>query len=363
MRPTELADILTTLHAGVFEQPPWTTFLQRLRQLTGADYVSLIFRQSDPRLQARIMSVGRAGRFDPQQLEELMIRAKRPYRRLLPNRPYALSEIVDARDSRHAEYLEYLRGRNIRFCFVLPVAEPGGGSGSLSISRSSSDFAPAVRRLLSQLAPNIALAVRTLAGLERERLRADIAADAVRRLNFGWIGFDIKGMVLELDETAAHLFRSCPGLKAVACGKHLPLADAARRALLETLAAFASEPGARPRAIHLSDEPWLDMLVVPVRARSAATGVSPFAVGYVHGVAAASAERCEQLKQLFSLTHNEACLAIALTQGKSITEAAAELNLTRETARVYSKRIYSKTATRGQADLVRVILASVIALT
>ena len=43
-------------------------------------------------------------------------------------------------------------------------------------------------------------------------------------------------------------------------------------------------------------------------------------------------------------------------------QAAIELGFTIETARNYSKRIYGKTDTRGQADLVRIILASVIAL-
>ena len=69
------------------------------------------------------------------------------------------------------------------------------------------------------------------------------------------------------------------------------------------------------------------------------------------------------MKRLFGLTTSEARLAIAMSQGKTITEAAGELNLTTETARNYSKRIYAKTDTRGQADLVRILLASVVALT
>jgi DNA-binding CsgD family transcriptional regulator len=362
MRHTGLDGVLATLHAGVFEHPPWSTFLDRLREITGADYVSLIFRQADTRLPEKIMSSGRAGKFEPEYLEALMTRAKLPYGKLAANRPYALPEIVDSRNSSHAEYLAYLHGRNIHFCFVIRITEPGGGNGSLSLSRSKSDFAPDIRKFLSRLAPQISLAVRTLATLERERLRADIAADAVRRLNFGWVSFDLKGAVVDLDDTAAHLFRDVKSLGAAARGRLFPLKGQARRALLDTLSAFCVSSNSRPRAVHLSDEPWLDMLVVPVSSSAVASGVLPVAVGYVHGVDAASAERCEQLKQLFSLTHNEARLAIALTQGKSIAEAAVELNLTEGSARIYSKRIYSKTATRGQADLVRVILASVIAL-
>ena len=43
-------------------------------------------------------------------------------------------------------------------------------------------------------------------------------------------------------------------------------------------------------------------------------------------------------------------------------EAAADLGLTVETARNYSKKIYAKTGARGQAELVRNILTGVLAL-
>jgi DNA-binding CsgD family transcriptional regulator len=362
MRQAEMDGLMASLHAGIFEHPPWAAFLDTLRDVTGADYVSLIFRQADARFQDRIMSSGRAGKFDPEYLENLLVRAKLPYGQLRANRPYSLGEIVDLRNSHHAEYLAYLRRRNINFCFVIRILEPGGGNGSLSLSRSQSDFAPGIRRFLSRIAPQISLAVRTLASLERERLRADIAADAVRRLNFGWISFDKNGVVIDLDDTANHLFRSVKALGAATRGKPFVPKGTARRVLLETLTGFLMTSNTRPRAIHLADEPWLDMLVLPVRSTTVTTGLSPVAVGYVHGVHAASAERCEQLKQLFSLSDKEARLAVALTQGKSICEAAEELNITQGTARIYSKRVYAKTATRGQADLVRVILASVIAL-
>ncbi|MBX9729195.1 MAG: LuxR C-terminal-related transcriptional regulator, partial [Sphingopyxis sp.] len=53
---------------------------------------------------------------------------------------------------------------------------------------------------------------------------------------------------------------------------------------------------------------------------------------------------------------------LALSRGMTIAEAADALGLTTETARNYSKKIYAKMGARGQSDVVRYILTSVLAL-
>jgi len=52
-----------------------------------------------------------------------------------------------------------------------------------------------------------------------------------------------------------------------------------------------------------------------------------------------------------------------MAQAISISDAAETLGLTIETARNYSKKIYAKTGARGQAELVRIVLTSVLAVT
>ena len=52
----------------------------------------------------------------------------------------------------------------------------------------------------------------------------------------------------------------------------------------------------------------------------------------------------------------------ALSRGMSITEAAQDLGLTVETARNYSKKVYAKTGARGQPDLIRFVMRSVLAI-
>ena len=62
------------------------------------------------------------------------------------------------------------------------------------------------------------------------------------------------------------------------------------------------------------------------------------------------------LKELFALTPGEARLAMLLTSGRALDEAARELGIAISTARGVLKSIFAKTGTKRQSDLVRMLL-------
>ena len=101
---------------------------------------------------------------------------------------------------------------------------------------------------------------------------------------------------------------------------------------------------------------------MPARYRPLTLSGAPAVIAYVHGDNRASSLRESQLREMFALSASEARLALALCRGKRIAEAGEEIGLTVETARSYSKSIYAKTGARGQPDLVRIILGSILAL-
>lgn len=67
----------------------------------------------------------------------------------------------------------------------------------------------------------------------------------------------------------------------------------------------------------------------------------------------------ELLGALFALTPAEARLAVGLIKFGTLPAAAAACGVTEGSARQYLKRIYGKTGTQGQADLVALLLGSV----
>lgn len=68
------------------------------------------------------------------------------------------------------------------------------------------------------------------------------------------------------------------------------------------------------------------------------------------------------LERLYGLSRREAALAHGLSVGETLLDAGHRLGLSPETTRNYSKRVYSKTGTSGQADLVRLILSGLTPL-
>ena len=226
----------------------------------------------------------------------------------------------------------------------------------------SRELGAAVGNLMTALTPHLRVAFRVFSALEKERSRSVMSEDAFQRMNFGWISIDDRCRIVDCDAHAEQVLQRSGILRRGGYGRLTPASPAADRELTRLARRFADHPDERPHAINLSRDPWIDVLVAPFRTRSVTAGGLPVGVVYLRGDRSSTADRCEQLGDLFSLTPSEARLAWAMAQGLSIAEAADELGLTVETARNYSKKIYAKTGARGQSDLVRHILTSVLAL-
>jgi DNA-binding CsgD family transcriptional regulator len=69
-------------------------------------------------------------------------------------------------------------------------------------------------------------------------------------------------------------------------------------------------------------------------------------------------ESIDRLRSHFGLTPAEARLALHLVAGETLRSAAAKLNITYETARTSLKKIFKKTETCRQAELVLAILTA-----
>ena len=172
---------------------------------------------------------------------------------------------------------------------------------------------------------------------------------------------DAKGRIVATSAAADTLLQHGSGLRRTAGDRLIAQDIMVDRRLTAAIRAVGEGAAGRPRAINISTDPWVDLLIVPGGAEAANTSGAAM-IAYIQGDSLSLDDRHEQIAELFGLLPSEARFALLLSRGLSIAEAGAKLGLTIETARNYSKKIYAKTGARGQADLVRFILTSVLSL-
>lgn len=357
---TSESDLLEALHRGILEQPLWHQFLDRLRAATQSSYVGLFFRPADgPTVHLF------TGRLLPQHLQDVAFKRfgidPLPHRRMREGRVYTLEELIDPDDAVQRGFIEeVLRPGGMGHLRTVRVTDATGIDAWLTIVNDR-EISAAVGSLLSRLVPHLRIALHSFVILERERVRSSISSEMMGRLNFGWLTVDPRCRILDRSPNIDAIFRRTSLVRQgrYAC---LTFADIAiDRDVAALVKGFASGLGQRSRAFRLSEDPWMDIFVAPAHERIVPPGSTAAAVVYVSGDRRSREDRCEQLVELFGLLPSEARLAWAIGQGRSISEAADELGLTIETARNYSKKIYSKTGASGQAELVRIIFTSVLA--
>lgn len=103
----------------------------------------------------------------------------------------------------------------------------------------------------------------------------------------------------------------------------------------------------------------LVLSVVPAEEHAAQQG-DVAAIVYVVDPRVDTTKQLQPVCALFGLSPVETRLVCLLTAGQTLQDAAKAMRIKDQTARSYLKQIFSKTDTRRQADLVRVMLCSLL---
>lgn len=355
-------NLLQALHNGLFETPLWQAFLDKLRARTGARFVSLVFRPAGQEATVDLHAGTPVSLAVRTALEAAPVRDPLPYARMREGRVYSLEDLLDLGDPAHAAFVQgRMQPLGLTSLRCIRVTEPSGIDVWLSCSGDRS-LGSAAGALLLALAPHLRIALRAFAALERERFRSAVTGEAFNRLKIGWLTLDAQCRIVESTDNMEQMFQWGGLLRRGRYDRLVPASPAIDRQLSALLKRFAGAGDVRPQAFNLSRDPWVDMLVTPVFGESISGHGAAAAIVYVSGDRRSQADRCDQLVDLFGLLPSEARLAWLLAQATSIAEAAQTLGLTVETARNYSKKIYAKTGAKGHADLVRIVLTSVLAI-
>ena len=360
-------ELFLPLVEGIHESPPWGAFLRNLvaRMNARRAFMVITLANAMPDAQPAVIHVAapRAASEPPLDFRALDALRLHPYGALRPGRIYALDEMLDYDDpARLAEQRAALGAMRINHGRWLRVSAGGAADAWLVLVREREDFSSAAVAVLDAVAPHLAAALRTLAALIDQRLGTALAQSALARQGVGQLAFDAAGRVMAADPIAAAAFTLVPE-QAPRVGRRLLLLPETQRQLESCCADLAADPSAPPRLLRVDEARAVDLLLRPADLDLAEPCARPAVIGVIrHAVREGAREAIRVLAARHGLSANEAALAHALSLGESLVEAGRRLHLGEETARNYSKRIYAKTGTRGQGDLVRLVLTGLAPL-
>lgn len=361
----EQDDLVLALMSGVTETPPLATFVQRLLARTQASHAVLLFSPgrdtAGKEREVVQFSTARPRAAAVLDIGRLMALDLRSPGSLRPDRIYAIDEMLDYdRPPVLERQRETLAAMGVRYGRWLRVVAGGESEARLLLTRDSEDFSSAAVAALASIVPYLKAALRLLAQIGAERMHREAAQTALGRLGIGQIVLDENAVVLGADAVAeaALPFVTSRG------GRRLQLATAADDALVRACRKVAApnDAAAQPVCLTLGDD--FAVLIEPAprpKAGGSRRAAAIATVRLARREGEAEGTRC--LRTLYRLSRSEAALVEKLSRGLTIAEAGRALNLTEETARNYSKRIYARTGARGQADLVRIVLSGLSPLT
>ncbi|MEN2793118.1 hypothetical protein ABC974_26065 [Sphingomonas oligophenolica] len=214
------------------------------------------------------------------------------------------------------------------------------------------------RAWLKSLLPHLERGMAIFARKILLQVSSGICTEALEQLAFGAAALDKDGRILVCNRVADELIDQSEDLRRVNGRLIFRRKDHA-----QTIREFATNLDiARTEAVFRlrNGEETIGVLARPIAPRAADNAMTTARViVYLHALTGHAQPSPVLLSKLFGLTPSEAMLAILLSEGATLREAAQQMGITENSARTYSKRIFLKAGVRRQADLVRVILRSV----
>lgn len=340
MTSNDETDLLLPLYRGIEEAQRFATFLDRLRRRTGARHVTLALdNEASDAVTALILPAGST-----------------IAQRFRPFRAYSLEELAEFDDLTAGRHVELRETHDIADARGVRIPVSDDRHAWLVVARQNSCSA-ADSALISSLAPYVKSVLDVWHGIQRERATAHLSALGLERVGAGWLLFDGDARILAIESELRDRFQGLTGVRPTQGERLRAILPPAERHLADMAGRYANSGSQDLAQVMLTAAPRCEAVLCPVDPESHIARQFPTAamLALCRIEREGSKDRATVFAGLHDLPRREAELAISLADGLSINEAAQAMGLTVETARNYSKRLYSKLDVTGQAQLVRLV--------
>jgi DNA-binding CsgD family transcriptional regulator/PAS domain-containing protein len=217
--------------------------------------------------------------------------------------------------------------------------------------------------LYKLLAPHLQRAVQINIRLARAELKHHASIATLDHLEEGILFVDLNARIMFANK-AAETFFATRDLRLHKGRLHA--SSAAETARLHAAIAKCAGTGIAHRRSHFVSltreavRSRLSLLIapLPMEIPLSPSAPQPMAVIFVNDPDKANTPTAVQLREKFKMTPAEASFAVEILEGDGIQAAADRLSISRATARTHLARIFDKTGTRRQAELVRVLIST-----
>jgi DNA-binding CsgD family transcriptional regulator/PAS domain-containing protein len=366
----QFSELVGKIYEGPLEDVPWASAMRQIRLHLDANWVTLILRPASTTQQAILVRASARGEdLYGAAYNHFQVFSLDPFVGLPADKVLAIDEMIDTRQWTQGEfYRQFIEPNHIRYIIGADIPIEGGGECRLRITRppGAQDFSEHDKAFCQHLLPHLRRSVKLrsrVEGIESERRLYAVAMD---RMQIGTVVLNEQGMIIRSNGVADSILAEKDGIE-VAKGRlhaEYALEDRELQRLIKIgLASNSRTAPAVAEAISLtrpSGQPKLGVLVrsIPCNELSEGNDWQQVAV-FIRDPRHQPHPSHELVRRLFGFTSAEVALALLLTNGLTLDEAAVELNIRKNTARAHLRSIFSKTGVTRQTMLVRLLLNSV----
>jgi DNA-binding CsgD family transcriptional regulator/PAS domain-containing protein len=366
----QVADLLGLIYESAIRPGNWTAALTAICKVFDANFASLIVR---PRSEDDLgLIVSAAADRRPIDTAEPPLHLS-PFNGLAPDRVVTVDDILSEADWRRSAYFrDWCAGHDVFHVMAVDVQTREGTVHGFRVTRSEGAprFTAADRARCEMLVPHLRRVLNLHLLINQDRQVSRVYSRAMAHLMVGAIVIDGQGRVLECNPMAKAVVEMNDGLS-IQDGR-LEAVYAAENRRLQRLVREVLDSASRPAALRPAEAISISrpsgkvswgIVVQPIGPGRWTEGKQrPRAVLFLRDTDSKSEPPLRLAQELFHLTGAETMLAIQLSNGLSLEEAAAALNIKRNTARAHLRSIFAKVGVRRQTELVRIFLNSVVML-
>ena len=292
-----------------------------------------------------------------------------PAVRRIPSGAVAVGEqlVTHAEMKRTPFYNDFGRHYDVVRCITGTIEIDERRVSVLSVNRSENrgPFGSDETALLNELMPHLQRALQIHRRLANSQALADGSTTALDLLAHGILLLDAAGRVMFANRTAADLLRTADGLTVhhgELFGARVTDTNTLRTLIADAIGTSGGEKIGAGGLVLIgrpAGRPPLRVLVTPVARRHVLLGsAGAAACVFITDPEHAPVPAAVHLQRVFGLSAAETRVATALLDGESVDGLADRLCISRNTARTHLQRLFGKTGTSRQADLIRVLLGA-----